>query len=83
MGTRQTGTLLTRASWWGGAAFLVLAFILSLLSGTETAPRSVLDQAFPNVPATTPPPASASPVLPLQEAPATPAPSPAPTTPTP
>jgi preprotein translocase subunit SecG len=53
-GTRQTGNLLTKASWWCGGLFLFLAFLLSLASARSRAPRSVLDQAFPAVPAPAP-----------------------------
>lgn len=79
-GTRQTGNLLTKASWWCGGIFLFIAFLLSLTSSSSRAPRSVLDQAFPNAPAPTAPNAPAggaqgAPVVPL-----TPAPQPAPAT---
>jgi preprotein translocase subunit SecG len=87
MGARQTGNLLTKASWWCGGIFLFLAFVLSLASTRNRAPRSVLDQAFPNAPATAPAPASqgAPPAVPLQPAPAPDAPTKAatPATPTP
>jgi preprotein translocase subunit SecG len=46
LGTRQTGNLLTKASWWCGGIFLGLAFLLSLASSTSRAPKSVLDQTF-------------------------------------
>ncbi|HKW11885.1 MAG TPA: preprotein translocase subunit SecG [Gemmatimonadaceae bacterium] len=78
-GTRQTGNLLTKASWWCGGLFLFFAFLLSLASSRSRAPRSVLDQAFPNAPA---PAAPANPnagtkaPVPLTPAP-TPQPSPA------
>ena len=77
-GTRQTGNLLTKASWLCGGIFLFLAFMLSLASSRNRAPRSVLDQAFPNAPATAPTTTNpgATPAVPL-----TPAPQPA--TPTP
>lgn len=81
-GTRQTGNLLTKASWWSGGIFLFLAFVLSLSSSRGRAPRSVLDQAFPNAPAAPAPSAptgggtQGAPVVPL-----TPAPQPAPATP--
>jgi preprotein translocase subunit SecG len=74
-GTRQTGNLLTKASWWCGGLFLFLAFMLSLASSRSRAPRSVLDQAFPNAPAQTAPAtpnANTQPLVPL-----TPAPTPA------
>ncbi|MEP6620519.1 MAG: preprotein translocase subunit SecG [bacterium] len=51
LGTRQAGNLLTRASWWGGALFLFLSFVLSLASTRQRAPKSVLDQAFSQPPA--------------------------------
>ena len=51
LGTRQAGNLLTRASWWGGGLFLFLAFVLSLASTRQRAPKSVLDQAFSQPPA--------------------------------
>ena len=74
-GTRQTGNLLTRASWWCGGIFLFLAFMLSLASSRGRAPRSVLDQAFPTAPAAPAPTKanpSGTPAVPL-----TPAPQPA------
>lgn len=77
LGTRQTGNLLTKASWWCGGIFLFLAFILSLSSARGRAPRSVLDQAFPNAPAPVNPGnagTQSAPIVPL-----TPAPQPAPT----
>src|SRR5437899_12820555 len=54
LGTRQTGNLLTKASWWCGGLFLGLAFILSLLSTRGRAPKSVLDQTFAPAPVTAP-----------------------------
>ena len=51
LGTRQAGNLLTRTSWWGGAIFLFLAFVLSISSTRQRAPKSVLDQAFTPAPA--------------------------------
>jgi preprotein translocase subunit SecG len=73
-GTRQTGNLLTKASWWGGGIFLFLAFLLSLASARGRAPRSVLDQAFPNAPASAPAAPNAGTQSPV---PLTPAPQPA------
>jgi preprotein translocase subunit SecG len=78
LGTRQAGNLLTKTSWWGGAIFLLLSFILSLASTRQRAPKSVLDQAFtqPPAPATAPATPGATPnansALPLT--PVTPAP---------
>src|SRR6185369_7078691 len=71
LGTRQAGNLLTKASWWCGGLFLGLAFLLSLASTRTRAPKSVLDQAFPNAPAPVAPPASANPAVPLSPAPNT------------
>lgn len=70
LGTRQAGNLLTRTSWWGGALFLFLSFVLSLASSRQRAPRSVLDQAFtqPAAPAPTPVTPNASSPIPLTPA---------------
>ncbi len=46
-GTRQAGNLLTKTSWWGGAIFLFLAFLLSIASTRNRTPSSILDQTFP------------------------------------
>src|SRR5215212_9139296 len=88
MGARQTGNLLTKASWWCGGIFLFLSFVLSLASTRNRAPRSVLDQQFQVPPATAPAPSQgATPAVPLQPAPQTAAPTngatPAPNTKTP
>jgi preprotein translocase subunit SecG len=70
LGTRQAGNLLTRTSWWGGAIFLLLAFVLSLASMRQRAPKSVLDQAFTPAPApaTAPATPNASSAIPLTPA---------------
>src|SRR5436305_2567237 len=57
LGTRQTGNLLTKASWWCGGLFLGLSFLLALASTQSRAPKSVLDQTFQT-------PAAAAPVNP-------------------
>jgi preprotein translocase subunit SecG len=85
LGTRQAGNLLTKTSWWGGAIFLFLSFVLSLASTRQRAPKSVLDQAFtqPAAPASAPAPKvnNALPLTPATPTPAAPAPaSSAPTT---
>jgi preprotein translocase subunit SecG len=54
LGTRQTGNLLTKASWWCGGLFLGLAFLLSLASTRSRAPKSILDQTFVPTPVTAP-----------------------------
>jgi preprotein translocase subunit SecG len=70
LGTRQAGNLLTRTSWWGGAIFLFLAFVLSLASTRQRAPKSVLDQAFTPAPApaTAPATPNANSAIPLTPA---------------
>ncbi len=85
-GTRQMGNVLTKSSWYLGGAFLLLGFVLSLMSSRAVASRSVLDQpaAAPTAPATATPGASSAPI-PLEAAPVTPQPEPgaAPSTPQP
>src|SRR4029079_2363050 len=55
LGTRQAGNLLTKASWWGGGVCVFLAFVLSLMSTRQRAPKSVLDQiAHPSAPVSAP-----------------------------
>jgi preprotein translocase subunit SecG len=87
LGTRQAGNLLTRTSWWGGALFLFLSFVLSLASTRQRAPKSVLDTTFqapapatapatPNPNATVPGLTPAAPAAPVTT-PATTAPAPA------
>jgi preprotein translocase subunit SecG len=79
MGTRQAGNLLTKLSWWCGGIFLVLAFILQLMSARSAVPTSVLDRLSAPAAAPSPvAPSGAAPALPL-DAPATT--EPAPTTP--
>jgi preprotein translocase subunit SecG len=86
LGTRQAGNILTKISWWGGGLFLALAFMLSLSSSQQSAPRSILDQTFTPqpvqpAPATTQPNTPASNILPVSPAPTgdTKTPTPAPT----
>ena len=71
-GTRQMGNVLTKSSWYLGGAFLLLGFVLSLMSSRAVTSRSVLDQptAAPTAPATAAPGASEAPI-PLENAPAT------------
>ena len=71
LGTRQTGNLLTKISWWCGGLFLGQAFLLSLASAKRSAPRSILDQTFTptpvqSAPATTQPGANVLPIQPVQ-----------------
>jgi preprotein translocase subunit SecG len=86
LGTRQAGNILTKISWWGGGLFLALAFMLSLTSSQQAAPRSILDQTFSPqpvqpAPATAQPNTPASNILPVSPAPTgdTKTPAPAPT----
>jgi len=82
IGIRQAGNLLTKTSWWGGGAFLVLAFILQMMSTRTNAPRSVLEQGLGSQPARTAPAPTSAPAVPLEPLSTTPRPA-TPTTPTP
>lgn len=65
-GSRQATTLLTRATWWTGGLFLVLAFALSILSSRASQPSSIIRQGLPAAAPT------AAPVLPgIGDAPTT------------
>src|SRR5688500_366232 len=46
IGGRQAATILTKASWICGAAFMVLALVLSVLSSRQARPTSVLRDEF-------------------------------------
>jgi preprotein translocase subunit SecG len=72
IGIRQAGTLLTTATWWCAGIFLMLAFVLQILSTRAQVPKSVLEDTFG-----TPAPAAPAPVT---QTPATTAPSPLPLT---
>ena len=76
-GSRQTATLLTKATWWAGGVFLVLAFALSLVGPGSAPPESILREGVAPVTA----PAPKTPVLPGPAAPATPGTGSAPATP--
>lgn len=43
LGGRQATTLLTRATWGAGAAFMLISLILAVLSSRTAAPASVLE----------------------------------------
>ena len=58
LGGRQATTVLTRATWGAGSAFMILALVLSIMSSRATAPESVIQV---QAPATAPAP---EPVLP-------------------
>jgi len=81
IGIRQAGNLLTKMSWWGGGAFLMLAFILQMMSTRTTAPRSVLERGLGSQPANTTPPPTSAPAVPLEPVPTTPTTTPAPAAP--
>ncbi|HET7273915.1 MAG TPA: preprotein translocase subunit SecG [Longimicrobiaceae bacterium] len=53
-GSRQATTLLTKASWWLGGAFLVLAYIISLIAGPSATPESILSEGLAVPSATSP-----------------------------
>ena len=72
IGTRQAGNLLTKASWWCGGIFLLLAFVLQIASARTRVPASVLDKPLTNVPVAPITPKS-NPAVPLQAAPKSPA----------
>ncbi len=47
MGGRQAANFLTRATWIGGGAYLVLALLLAVLSARQSAPpESILREGF-------------------------------------
>jgi preprotein translocase subunit SecG len=88
IGTRQAGNLLTRASWWCGGIFLLLAFVLQIASTRTRVPASVLDKSLSTpAPAAAPASPNAGTAVPLEAAPKSAAPTtpatPPPTTPAP
>lgn len=64
LGGRQATTVLTRATWISGSAFMVLALILSILSSRSQAPESILRQGVSPAAAPAPVLPEAAPVLP-------------------
>ena len=79
LGGRQAATVLTRATWTAGGIFMVLAFVLALMSSRAQQPQSILRQEVqPTAPAPEPllpgtegtggepvtPPAEAEPTVP-------------------
>lgn len=46
LGGRQATTVLTRATWISGTAFMVLALMLSILSSRSQTPQSILRQGI-------------------------------------
>jgi preprotein translocase subunit SecG len=77
LGTRQTGNLLTKASWWCGGLFLGLSFLLALASTRTRVPKSVLDNTFSPAPVQTGPATTPGNAANVPLAPATPAQTPA------
>jgi preprotein translocase subunit SecG len=75
-GTRQMGNVLTKSSWYLGGAFLLLGFVLSLMSSRAVASRSVLDQPAQTTAPAAPVPGASEAPIPLENAPATPPPAP-------
>lgn len=67
-GSRQTATLLTKATWWAGGVFLVLSFALSIVGPGSARTESILREGV--TPASTP--ARKAPVLPTPSTPAAP-----------
>jgi len=61
LGGRQATTMLTRATWVSGSLFMILAFVLSIMSSRAQQPTSVLRPEIPAGSATAPAP---EPVLP-------------------
>jgi preprotein translocase subunit SecG len=76
-GSRQTATLLTKATWWAGGVFLVLAFALSLVGRGTARSGSILREGAAPVTA----PAPKAPALPGPAAPAAPGTGTTPATP--
>jgi preprotein translocase subunit SecG len=85
IGTRQAGNLLTKASWWCGGIFLLLAFVLQIASARTRVPASVLDKPLTNVPAApvAPTQQKSNPAVPLEAEPKSPAQATTPTKPAP
>ena len=75
IGIRQAGNILTKISWWGGGIFLGLCFILQIMSTHTSAPRSVLEKGLGAQPQNVAPPPTSAPAVPLEAAPAAPAPT--------
>jgi preprotein translocase subunit SecG len=46
LGGRQATTLLTRATWTGGALFMVLSLVLSIMSSRTVQPESVIQEGL-------------------------------------
>jgi preprotein translocase subunit SecG len=79
IGTHQLATGLTKYTWYIGGFFLLLAYVLFIMSARPKSPKSILDQApaaqQPVAPVQQQAPAGANPLVPLQPAPTAPAPA--------
>lgn len=71
-GTRQMGNVLTKSSWYLGGGFLILGFVLSLMSSRAATSRSVLDEPVEQAAPATPIPGASDAPIPLENAPASP-----------
>ena len=74
MGSHQMATGIGKATWYLGGVFLLLAYVLAIMSARPTVPKSALDQL--TAPQTQAPvqsaPTNAAPIVPLQPAPTAP-----------
>jgi preprotein translocase subunit SecG len=80
MGTHQLATGLSKGTWYMGGIFLLIAYMLAIMSARPSVPKSVLDQPASQLPAAQPTapaqaPTNAAPVVPLQPAPTAPTPA--------
>lgn len=62
IGGRQAATILTKATWIGGAVFMTLALVLAILSTRAQRPESILRQELRQTA-----PAAPQPILPTQQ----------------
>jgi hypothetical protein len=69
-------------SWWGGGIFLLLCFVLQIMSTQARTPRSILERGLGTQPTNVAPPPTSAPAVPLEPAtpPATTAPGGTPAT---
>jgi preprotein translocase subunit SecG len=56
LGSRQASNILTKSSWYAGALFLVLSYLMSLAATRPEGGGSVLDRSFQSAPAPAPAP---------------------------
>ena len=79
MGTHQLATGLSKGTWYMGGIFLLIAYMLAIMSARPSVPKSILDQPASQLPAAQPTapaqaPTNAAPVVSLQPAPTAPTP---------